>query len=195
MCDDAANIEECLFDGGDCCLETKNRHLCQDCHCRKPVDALFVENGIDAKQLGIIGLRVSSVESLEQNIAGIFRDMVKSDECSMMCLLLDSKSIVAAWFFNPLEKLCVCLSRFVPHHFLCPEAHATTTRSTLIDMYIPATNSCVWFCGKYCIVSKSYSFIEILFQDLEISLVTTLSPNGGVEATILDVPFKKVATL
>ncbi len=39
FCDDVTNIDECNFDGGDCCSSKKhltpNPHLfCSDCHCK-----------------------------------------------------------------------------------------------------------------------------------------------------------------
>ncbi len=34
VCDDDTNFEKCLFDGGDCCLETKSTPFCRDCMCK-----------------------------------------------------------------------------------------------------------------------------------------------------------------
>jgi hypothetical protein len=34
-CNDASNIEECQFDGGDCCLETVNSLTCTVCLCHE----------------------------------------------------------------------------------------------------------------------------------------------------------------
>ncbi len=34
VCDEVANIADCLFDGGDCCLEDKDTKYCQDCECK-----------------------------------------------------------------------------------------------------------------------------------------------------------------
>ncbi len=33
MCDDDTNIEECQYDGGDCCLETQSWSYCNECIC------------------------------------------------------------------------------------------------------------------------------------------------------------------
>ena len=34
VCDDVANTEMCLFDGGDCCLQNIDTSLCLDCTCK-----------------------------------------------------------------------------------------------------------------------------------------------------------------
>lgn len=33
-CDDQNNVEECQFDGGDCCLEVINDDYCIECICK-----------------------------------------------------------------------------------------------------------------------------------------------------------------
>ena len=33
FCDDANNIEECIYDGGDCCGITVQKHFCVNCTC------------------------------------------------------------------------------------------------------------------------------------------------------------------
>jgi hypothetical protein len=35
-CDDATNVEECLFDAGDCCKANMVKGSCLDCDCKKP---------------------------------------------------------------------------------------------------------------------------------------------------------------
>ena len=36
ICDDANNIEECQWDGGDCCGDNVNTQYCEDCACLDP---------------------------------------------------------------------------------------------------------------------------------------------------------------
>ncbi len=33
VCDDKLNTEECMYDGGDCCLEEKTTSYCMNCSC------------------------------------------------------------------------------------------------------------------------------------------------------------------
>ena len=33
-CDDTSNIEECGFDGGDCCGSSVNTDMCMECTCK-----------------------------------------------------------------------------------------------------------------------------------------------------------------
>ena len=35
-CDDKNNVEECQWDGGDCCLDTVLTDYCDDCACLDP---------------------------------------------------------------------------------------------------------------------------------------------------------------
>ena len=35
-CDDKNNVEECQWDGGDCCLDTVLTDYCEDCACLDP---------------------------------------------------------------------------------------------------------------------------------------------------------------
>lgn len=44
MCDDRANVRECIFDGGDCCLNTTraNQH-CDKCKCYIRISEEFVK--------------------------------------------------------------------------------------------------------------------------------------------------------
>ncbi len=34
VCDEATNVERCLFDGGDCCLGNKSVWNCNFCTCK-----------------------------------------------------------------------------------------------------------------------------------------------------------------
>ena len=41
MCNDEANIAECIYDGGDCCTGCINTDLCSECLCYEESALLF----------------------------------------------------------------------------------------------------------------------------------------------------------
>ena len=45
FCDDNNNNENCNFDGGDCCDESKNLDFCSACTCLDPIDPNYNSTG------------------------------------------------------------------------------------------------------------------------------------------------------
>ncbi len=93
VCDEVTNIEVCLFDGGDCCLEAKIRSQCKDCSCKKVIEPekLLAQ----FKELDIKPMR-QEIVTLDTQIANI-EDVDSAETCAVVCLEHEKKDEINAW--------------------------------------------------------------------------------------------------
>ncbi len=107
VCDEKTNIEACLWDGGDCCLDNgkKDRTLCKDCICRVTVDnnklietykATHVKMFQNFEDLFPLILRT------EKTVPDVFTGAI----CSTICL--DLSDVVNSWAFDGTTHTCIC---------------------------------------------------------------------------------------
>ncbi len=107
VCDEGTNIELCLFDGGDCCLEGKDTTLCQNCSCILSVDESQLEQDFD--QLNIQPL-VDPMKFFDVigNWSVKVEDVVTGPVCSVLCLEPKKKDQINAWHYDKRERFCSC---------------------------------------------------------------------------------------
>ncbi len=115
VCDEIANTELCLFDGGDCCLEAKVRKHCKNCSCiltAKPekVQEKLLKMDVKAVTSDPGDVILSWTVTVEEVISG--------PVCAVLCL--DHKQIdqINAWHYNNKSQLCRC---GWTKHTICPE--------------------------------------------------------------------------
>ncbi len=107
VCDDPTNTEECIYDGGDCCLEDKATHLCRVCACIMEVDEEELQNKFD--KLEVKALKnpdnfMSIVSSVRKTVTNVVMDAV----CSMICVDDDIINSFNSWHFDAAIKECKC---------------------------------------------------------------------------------------
>ncbi len=115
VCDETANIEKCLFDGGDCCKENKDIGLCRNCTCILSVDRKELEDQMN-------GLAVRPVEdpmAIENEAWTIeVEDVASVQVCTIVCLDHEKNDELNAWLYIKDERVCKC--GWVESTF-CPE--------------------------------------------------------------------------
>ncbi len=107
VCDDSTNTAQCLYDGGDCCLENKAIHLCRDCVCRLATnDQELIEKSDGFKVMAFENhLQFDDVvASIEKTVANV----ETSDICSVICLDQDILEAVNAWHYDGMSQNCRC---------------------------------------------------------------------------------------
>ena len=108
VCDEATNIEECLFDGGDCCLAKRNEELCRNCTCKMTVDFFLLKSRFKEEYVQMF-VDKGQFRQFIQKRAKIVTDVENIDTCSMLCL--DDENLAAkinSWFFNFTSRACKC---------------------------------------------------------------------------------------
>ncbi len=100
VCDEATNIEKCLYDGGDCCLELKDTTLCKNCSCRLKVE-------LDELQLQFDELNVKPIKNPDWLINKAIGDwivevesVVSGQVCAVLCLDHDKGEAINSWIFD-----------------------------------------------------------------------------------------------
>ncbi len=104
ICDDAANNEACFFDGGDCCLETKESSLCYICLCKLavPMDDLVEKY----EHLGVQKLNnPDKLNTWWPQTLKTIPLVISFEVCSLLCI--DNAN---AWEYNKEnDHSCICL--------------------------------------------------------------------------------------
>ncbi len=108
VCDEVTNIEACLFDGGDCCLEKKNEDLCHNCMCKMSLDLSYIKSRFveqDVRRFRDDG----QFRKLIQLRAKMVKDVENVNTCSMLCLDDgDLEGKINSWLFNLTSRACKC---------------------------------------------------------------------------------------
>ncbi len=133
VCDEVANIERCLYDGGDCCKENKDKDLCRDCQCILFIDQENVEsqfNELDIKP-------VSNTQDLETAIARkggwtiYVENVLNVQVCTVLCLDHKKAEELNAWRYHANNQSCKC--GWVESKS-CPETMVLDTEITDISL-------------------------------------------------------------
>ena len=108
VCDEATNMERCLYDGGDCCLENKDTLMCKVCTCKLKVDNGLLDNGF--KELEVKQLKHSDdFDSIVTTVVAKVDQMLSQEVCSVLCLLEhDKRDQINAWHYNKGRRQCQC---------------------------------------------------------------------------------------
>ncbi len=109
VCDEVSNIAKCLFDGGDCCLENKDRTLCRKCACMLHVDEgeLFERfEELEIKQAeGPENLRSAMADG---GITVEVKNVVSGLVCATLCLDHKKANLLNAWHYQQNTETCTC---------------------------------------------------------------------------------------
>ena len=109
VCDETANNAKCLFDGGDCCKENKDKGLCRNCTCILSID----QENFDS-QLNALNVRpIKDPEQLNTKIETrgwtvVVEDVTSVQVCSVVCLEHKKMDELNAWLYEINERICKC---------------------------------------------------------------------------------------
>ncbi len=116
VCDDASNIAKCLFDGGDCCKENKDKTLCGACTCNLTVNQVELVGQFKDLQIKPLIQGGSNLDPL-QNMVEV-QDVVSTKVCAKICLEHQKANELNAWHFK--ANLGICHCGWI-HSAACPE--------------------------------------------------------------------------
>ncbi len=110
VCDEIANTERCLYDGGDCCLANKQTHLCHVCTCVFRIDPTLANR--KRKETG-----VQIYNLLEHDIVKhlvVVEDVKGELNCMWLCLQMDGSnseelSEANSYYFNANGGIGTCI--------------------------------------------------------------------------------------
>ncbi len=142
VCDDTSNTKKCLYDGGDCCQEYKNRDLCQTCACILDVDLEDLQERFSELDI----LPVVSSGDLDAAIGDRWilqvEEVVSGMVCASVCLDHAKQDDINSWHYYESTQICRCgwLSSA-----LCPENFVDTT----------------WSQNDIAMVGKTNTFIQL----------------------------------
>ncbi len=87
ICEDLVNTQECLYDGGDCCLEDKDLVFCQVCQCRQSVELARIKEKFDELDVQVFEFPTHNPYAVTTHSVIIEVDIVESAlVCSSICL-------------------------------------------------------------------------------------------------------------
>ncbi len=125
VCDDPSNNAKCLYDGGDCCREFKNKALCKTCACILEVDIGKLNesfNTLDIRPLQNATSVLDSGSSSRQIVR--VENVVSGQVCAVLCLDHEKKTLINAWYYNKAKRVCHChwmMSTHCPENLVKPE--------------------------------------------------------------------------
>ncbi len=112
VCDEKANILKCLYDGGDCCKENKNRRLCRDCKCILAVDNWELEKHFAELDIKHVKDQESLANAIAKNNKNGWsvkvEDVVSLEVCSLLCLEHKKADELNAWLYQANQQICLC---------------------------------------------------------------------------------------
>ncbi len=157
VCDEAANNARCLYDGGDCCKEFKDKTLCRDCECIKKVDEENLRRQFDDLQVKPVedpGRLASAIGSNGWIVE--VEEVVSVKVCAEVCLEHEKAALLNAWHYLANARICRCGWVHSAH---CPEkmAKASWTQDKNLSHYnayvqLEKTVSCgMGFDNKYVV--------------------------------------------
>ncbi len=117
VCDEATNIAKCLYDGGDCCRENKDKTLCSDCKCILTVNLWELIKDFDDKKVK----PVENPENLKRVIDKWTVEVANVDSnqvCAVLCLDHKMAAELNAWHYLANVRICRC---GWAHSAACPE--------------------------------------------------------------------------
>ncbi len=107
VCDEVTNIERCLYDGGDCCLEKKANHLCNVCTCKMDIDEEELHSDLEHHRVELFE-DSDDFSAVTVSIIKTIQDVIDLNVCSMICLDKEHTSLSNAWIFIKDIDQCQC---------------------------------------------------------------------------------------
>ncbi len=161
VCDEATNIAECFFDGGDCCLEFKNTIYCQNCSCILTVDNETVLRQFSENNVKPFANPDDVQPFAEQWIVNV-EEVISIRVCAVLCLDHDNSQDINTWLYNRTSQVCRC--GWVNSTF-CPETKVTDSGWILDDIAMLTHSAYIMLektlpCGNN--IWYSYTFDPIL---------------------------------
>ncbi len=110
VCDEITNTERCVYDGGDCCLEDKQTHICRKCTCHMDFDESKLNVELDDFEAAIY----SSDDIGRFLIVKHVVDVASKMTCSALCFdamkngRVEIDSIL--YFQSSVSRNCSCAS-------------------------------------------------------------------------------------
>ncbi len=165
VCDEVANIAKCLFDGGDCCKEYKDKGLCKDCKCILDVDQEQMRSRFKALEVRPF-VNPASLETVIRGDSVIeVQNVVSLEVCSVLCLDHKRSDELNAWHYLVNEKICrcgwvdskSCPEKMVNHDWTIDKADAMEDHRAFVQ--INKTVSC----GKSIISIQVWPMATITF--------------------------------
>ncbi len=108
VCDDPSNIDKCLYDGGDCCLENKDRTLCRECACILEIDHDELKEKFKVLQVNKVGASNDVNGYLQSTQTIQVEDVVSADVCAVLCLEHETSNDINIWQYKVNEEICKC---------------------------------------------------------------------------------------
>ncbi len=110
VCDEASNIAKCLYDGGDCCQENKDKDLCRDCKCMLDVNQEDLRGKFRELEIMPVEDPMSLDTVIVENEGWTVEveDVVSVDVCSVVCLEHRKADELNAWHYLVNAKICKC---------------------------------------------------------------------------------------
>ncbi len=102
VCDEKSNIAKCLYDGGDCCLENKDRTLCRKCICFMDVD----HDELKGQFLELEIKPVEDPDNVNVNWTIEVEEVDSAQVCAALCLEHDNADTLNSWHYK--EWICKC---------------------------------------------------------------------------------------
>ncbi len=118
VCDETTNVAKCLYDGGDCCRDNKDRTLCRKCDCILEVDEEELND-----QIGELMIKpLEHAESLDNSSSVDWKieveEVISVQVCAVLCLDHDEAYELNSWLYDANDRVCKC--GWVDSTF-CPE--------------------------------------------------------------------------
>ncbi len=107
VCDDLTNIEECEYDGGDCCLPHKSTPLCNICDCKRTVDNGFLESSFEEHRVYQF-LNTTQNGAMDVMVGIEVTDVVSIGVCAMLCFHPETVARANAWSYSNGSRTCSC---------------------------------------------------------------------------------------
>ncbi len=111
VCDEASNIEKCLYDGGDCCLENKDRTLCRKCICFMDVDEDELKEKFEELEIKPVNdpdsLKTLIVDNNRNSLVEV-EDVSSVLVCSALCLEHEKSGELNVWHYEVENQTCRC---------------------------------------------------------------------------------------
>ncbi len=109
VCDEFTNKEECLFDGGDCCLDRSkiDTSMCRDCTCKTTVDHGNLQTIFKASEV----MRLLDPLDFQRSILRTEKtvaEVLELEVCTAICLDSEMETMVNGWIYNAKTRTCTC---------------------------------------------------------------------------------------
>ena len=107
MCDELTNIELCLYDGGDCCLEGKDTTLCQNCSCMLLVKSDDLQEDFETFDIQPFEYATDFFKVIGNWTVEV-EEVLSGPVCAVLCLDHEKHDQINAWHYDKENLFCTC---------------------------------------------------------------------------------------